>query len=369
MKIGFIYTKYYPLSSSASIHGYQLVKGLRERGHSILSLERDGNPDTVKFPRNPRGMLALAREADVIYIRINPYLVNDTLSLSKVLLAKGPKIVWEINAPVEEIEADYYPNIPPHIEKWVQKQNRRLRFLAKFCDGSVCVSNVLKEYAIRDLDIAHSIAVPNGSDPNLFRPLPENKLNPLHEYLKNKFVVVWAGNASFKWQGVQIIKDVANKMHQLDKNVVFLVISNKSFYDQGDVPNIISLSEINYLKLPAFLNLADAALCVYEPYTWCRYGFYGSSLKLFDYMSMGLPIIASDLGQISEILENEKDGYLTNNSVEDIVARILHLKQNPTLGKAMGDNARAKVVEHYNWDNVVGQIEQFLKGRKESSWK
>jgi glycosyltransferase involved in cell wall biosynthesis len=361
LNIGFIYTKYYPLSSSASVHGYQLVNGLVRRGYGINSLEQDGNPLTNKFSRNPRGVVSLAANSDLLYIRINPFLINDTLTLSKMLTRKKVPVIWEINAPIEELEADYYPNIPAHVQKLIAKQNKKRKFLAKYCDASVCVSTVLRDYAIKDLNIANSVFVPNGSDPELFKPTPKDEQNPLYPYLKDKFVVAWAGNAKFVWQGIEVIKKVAAEMAKIDKDVVFLVISNTSFYNESILPNVISLAEINYLKLPQFLNMADVALCPYESYDWCKYGFYNSPLKMFDFMSMELPTIGTRMGQIEEVLVDGVDGYLTDNSVDDIVQKILVLKNDEAKRKEMGRNARRKIIEKYSWDHGVGQIDTLIQ--------
>ena len=70
MKIGFFYLPYYPLSTGRSVHGFKLVEGLKKRGHQILSCQGDGNPDCINFERTKWGAIKLARESDVLYIRI-----------------------------------------------------------------------------------------------------------------------------------------------------------------------------------------------------------------------------------------------------------------------------------------------------------
>jgi glycosyltransferase involved in cell wall biosynthesis len=38
--------------------------------------------------------------------------------------------------------------------------------------------------------------------------------------------------------------------------------------------------------------------------------FYFSPLKIYEYMAAGLPVIASDIGQISELIEDKVNGLL-----------------------------------------------------------
>jgi len=70
LKIGYFYVPYYPLSTGRSVHGFKLVEGLKKRGHQILSCLGDGNPDCINFERTKWGAIKLARESDVLYIRI-----------------------------------------------------------------------------------------------------------------------------------------------------------------------------------------------------------------------------------------------------------------------------------------------------------
>ena len=38
--------------------------------------------------------------------------------------------------------------------------------------------------------------------------------------------------------------------------------------------------------------------------------FFGSPTKIFEYMGLGKPIVASDLNQIGEVIEHERSGLL-----------------------------------------------------------
>jgi len=73
------------------------------------------------------------------------------------------------------------------------------------------------------------------------------------------------------------------------------------------------------------------------------------TLKLFDYMASGLPVLGTDVGQIRRVIEENGNGILAGNSVEDIVSGLLRLKQDDRERREMGARGREAVRARYNW--------------------
>ncbi len=124
LKIWFFYVPYYPLSTGRSVHGFKLVQGLKKRGHQILSCLGDGNPDCINFERTKWGAIKLARESDVLYIRIAGRPVHSFLEKSTLLKLVRPfslPVVWEVNAPVEELKGSFQAGAEQIIINWDSK--------------------------------------------------------------------------------------------------------------------------------------------------------------------------------------------------------------------------------------------------------
>jgi glycosyltransferase involved in cell wall biosynthesis len=335
------------------------MKGLKKRGHQILSCLGDGNPDCINFPRSKWGAIRLARQADVVYIRIAGVPVFSFLDQSTLLKLIRPRalpVIWEVNAPVEELKGGF----PPGAERdtLIRKENRKRKWLAKLVDAGIGVSVVLKDY-IRDvLGIKKAYFIPNGSDPHLFDPkkIKETALTKLHD----RFKVIWAGNAVTPWQGIDLILETANKIQHIDPDIVFVILTGDSLWKFPILKNLFVLKEVPYFDFPHYLLAADVCLCLYKSLNDHIYGFYNSPLKLFDGMAAGLPIIASDIGQISAVIRNGHNGLLVDNSIDSIVEKILELKKDRDKRIFLGNNARSDVIEFYNWDRVSKQTEDVL---------
>ena len=355
MKIGFFYVPYYPLGTGYSVHGYHLVKGLKKRGHHILSCLGDGNPDCINFERTKAGAIKMAMQADVLYIRINRSSFLKQATLLKLVRPFSLPIVWEVNAPIEELQASFPAGKKrDHI---VRMENLKRKALAKLVSAGIGVSDTLKDYISNFLGIKKAYSIPNGSDPDHFS-LDRTVPTPLIHF-ENKFKLIWTGNAN-PWQGIELIIETARKMEQTHPDIIFIIVTHDSKWTFPVLKNLLVLRGISYTDIPSYIAASDACLCLYQEYNWLKYGFYGSSLKLFDYMASAKPVIASDMGQISTVINNGVNGLLVNNDIDSIITKILELKTNHQKIEYLGKNAHKDVIKYYNWDRVAEQTEAVL---------
>jgi len=79
----------------------------------------------------------------------------------------------------------------------------------------------------------------------------------------------------------------------------------------------------------------------------------GTPIKLFDYMSANLPIIANDIGSWSKIIETERVGTLVKDNPEDFASGLIDLLLDEEERTMMSHNAMDAVRRKYNWDKSV----------------
>lgn len=79
--------------------------------------------------------------------------------------------------------------------------------------------------------------------------------------------------------------------------------------------------------------------------------------KMFEYMSAGLPIIASDFPLWREIVEGNACGLLVNPFDPLAIAQAMdYLLEHPIEAAEMGRRGRKAVVERYNWENEFPKL-------------
>lgn len=105
------------------------------------------------------------------------------------------------------------------------------------------------------------------------------------------------------------------------------------------------------------------------PYPEHDHDFYFSPLKLFEYMACGVPVVASDMGQISEVMRDGQTGLLyPPGKFNALVSRCEKLLANPALRRALGGAAAKVVRAKFTWDiNAAKTVKlaQRLKGRRD----
>lgn len=85
-------------------------------------------------------------------------------------------------------------------------------------------------------------------------------------------------------------------------------------------------------------------------------------IKMFEYMSAGIPVIASDFPVWREIIEANECGICVNPLDPKAIARAIdYFVENPSIAERMGSNGKRAVLEKYNWGNEFTKLIDFYQ--------
>lgn len=328
-------------TGGGSVHVSQVAKALGRRGHKLYTNLPD--EPSIFHGSGPGALLTAPAGIQAFYIRIDGWPERDNLTQHRRINRHAP-CIWEVNAPIEEMR-DHKAS-----EKRIAWFNGRRRALALLADAAICVSAEMEDYARSFLGIRKTYLVPNGSAPDIFSP--ERRDSSL--YGTDRFKVIWVGSAEYRWQGINLVRKAAERLLDIDRDILLLATA-----EGPSTENLRYLGRIPYDQVSRYVASADVGLCIYENIDYYP-RFYFSPLKLFDYMASGLPVLGSDAGQIRRVIEENGNGILAGNSVEDIVSGLLRLKNGDRERREMGKRGREAVVARYNWESIASRTEEIL---------
>lgn len=84
--------------------------------------------------------------------------------------------------------------------------------------------------------------------------------------------------------------------------------------------------------------------------------------KIFEYMALGIPVVASDFPLYREVVEGNDCGLCVDPlQPESIAEAIGRLVMNPEVARRMGENGRQAVMDKYNWSVEEKKLCEFYK--------
>jgi len=250
-----------------------------------------------------------------------------------------------------------------------KKLTEKIEYLnLKYADLIVVVSKaMLNELVDRGIDPDKILINPNGVNAEKFNPSIKAEDLKQKYRLKNKLILGFIGTFG-QWHGAENIVKSYGKLLQehpeyKEKTRLFMigdgvkmpeVKENIEKYNITD--NVILTGLIPQEEAPKYLSVCDILINATDPNPDGS-EFFGSPTKLFEYMAMGKAIISSDLGQMKEILENEKTALLVKGGdIDELKNAMKRLIDDKELRKTLGKNARKEVEEKYTWDKHVERI-------------
>ncbi len=140
------------------------------------------------------------------------------------------------------------------------------------------------------------------------------------------------------------------------KQVKFIL--GGSFPTDSVKNHIVSMPEFKFVDYHGFMSRTEVAKVLSEVKAGIVFTYPNSNhkntymTKLFEYMSAGVPVIASDFPLWRKIVDGAKCGVLVEPmNIEALADAILYILENPEKALEMGKSGRRAIVEKYNWEN------------------
>ncbi|MFQ5636732.1 MAG: glycosyltransferase family 4 protein [bacterium] len=375
-------------SVGASVHVRQFVDAMQRCGHEIKSVNLNVAPQQQngKLTWKHRVREQLKKRLKRYVGQLNQFLKNGPLFFRewKLLSAEKPDVLLirynllnftaPIAAKLQKIPVVLEVNSPHAFErKHLVKDVWQLPFLPflterlnfRLADGIITVSHALKKYYVeRKVSDDKIFVIPNGVNTERFSPEISSRTVKRKYALKDRVVLGFVGSFHH-WHGVDNLLHLIEQTQKY-KQAFYLLVGDGPLrqkaedfvvkHHYGD--RVAFTGYVVHEDVPAYIAAMDIVLA---PYPFMEF-FYFSPLKLFEYLSAGKAVIASDIGQISEIIVDGENGFLYNpHNLDEFVEKTGKLIEEPALRKRFGEQGRAAMVNSFTWEQNAKNIIHVIK--------
>ena len=201
-----------------------------------------------------------------------------------------------------------------------------------------------------NVDEAKVRIVPNGVDPEKFKPFEDQAAVKRQFGLGNEPCVLFVGSLIPR-KGLPFLVEAAKKIVKEYRETKFIIVGEGPLKNQllrkleaaNLSGNFTFLGNVKEDMLPAVYNCADvfALPSIQE----------GQGIVLLEAQASAKPVVAFDVGGVNEALLNVETGLLVKRGSTDKFAdAIMKLLSDTALREKMGANGRRFVAENFTWD-------------------
>ncbi|MEJ7758794.1 MAG: glycosyltransferase family 4 protein [Gemmatimonadaceae bacterium] len=258
--------------------------------------------------------------------------------------------VLEVNAPLIEEQARHRGLVDRGSAEQVAQR------VLDAASAIVVVSAEVASYLCRYSGVSPRVhVVPNGVNPDRFHP----GVLPLFPREPGVFTVGFVGTLK-PWHGLPVLADAFTQLHARHADTRLLVGGDgperatlgAQLAADGMQAAVTFTGPLEPELIPALLRSMDVAVAPYP-----QGDFYFSPLKVYEYMASGLPVVASAIGQIPDIIQHGVNGLLCPPGDARAFADALEwVRESPGVAERLGSAARQSIVKSHTWRMVAGKI-------------
>src|SRR3990167_2814745 len=302
-----------------------------------------------RFKRAILTIWAVYKKALKIDAQIYHFQDPELIPIGLLLKLKGKKVIYDVHEDYpKDMMSKYY--IPVKLRKIISLLILVMEpLLSRFFDYIVVAGDDIAENFLKSHKV---VAIKN-------LPLIEfvNACDSDSEKKGDK--VIYVGMLS-KERG---IKEIVEAMKYVKNNAELLLVGPFETPEFEKEMRLIAngriqfVGNVHYKQVPDFMKAAKiGVLCLYPQPN--HFGaIFGRNNKLYEYMAVSMPIIASNFPKWKEFVEGNNFGITVDpKNPKEIASAIDNLLDHPVLSQEMGRNGLKAVQERYNWEVEKGKL-------------
>jgi len=229
-----------------------------------------------------------------------------------------------------------------------------------WADGTTVINSLLRRRAI-ELGVATEtiLHLPNGSNVEELHPIPRDEARHALGWPEDVFVIGYIG-AIFRRDAV-LMAQAFDQIRQAEPKSQLLLAGycNVAIEKLVAAPDAVRRTgHISYGEISRYLAACD--IC------WLPLRDSGANrgrypLKINDYMAVGRPVVATAVGDVTDLVRRGEFGLLATDQPENLARQVLTLLHDPARREMMGRRARQLAEAEFTWDQIGARLERFYE--------
>ncbi len=241
-------------------------------------------------------------------------------------------------------------------------KKKKIRFRhEKFVDHSIIPCNAVYEKAVKHspwLKNHKFTTIYNGRNIKVFDKDEISKIRGNWNVEKNEIII----GITSQLTKVKNINALIEAFKLLNRNFpdTKLIITG-SGYEEENLKKIVNEMNLqNKVIFHGFTNNPQLIAAAYDIGTLVSLN-EGFPNSIVEYMSVGTPVVSTDVGGVREIINDGENGLITGFKPEEIAKNIMKLLSNDEFRKETGKKGLKTVMENFTEDKMIWDLEKFFK--------
>jgi glycosyltransferase involved in cell wall biosynthesis len=223
-------------------------------------------------------------------------------------------------------------------------------------DRTTVICSLLRQKALKlGVPLPTILDLPNGSDTERLKLIELSAARQQTNLPGDAFIIGYVGTI-FQRDGLLMAAAFNRLLLQVPQALLLIAgycpLDLRPWVSQPE--RVIQTGFVSEADLNAYLSASDLFWLPLSDSNANRGRF---PLKLTDYMAVGRPTVATRVGDVQTVLEQNPVGLLSQPEPEDLAAQTLRLLHDPDLRQSLGADARRAAENRFNWAHLAEQLE------------
>ncbi|MBN1559453.1 glycosyltransferase family 4 protein [candidate division KSB1 bacterium] len=248
-----------------------------------------------------------------------------------------------------------------------QQPKRFFHKLLRESDGLICITKALRDALVRKygVSVEKTLVAPDGVRASLLhRPVLAKEEARRRLNITAQRLVLYTGQL-LPGKGAEVFVEAAR---YVDENTQFMIVGGHGEYAkqlqdsvrERNLSNVTLTGFVPPTQVPLYQSAAD--VLVLPATADHAISAYTSPLKLFEYMAIRRPILASNLAVLQEVLQDGVSALLfQERDAVDLAAKVKLLLDDDELQGRLVHGAWERV-QSYTWEERARRILEFIQG-------